>query len=139
MSKKQKFVIISIIEVEYMTMSICAKKRFWISQVLRDLNLVKYIENNLNRVDNKKELIHQSSFAKQLVSMQLKRNNQSFFTLFKNAHVHERSKHIDVVYYNIRDLFKRKLIRVDFVLNQDMIAIELTKSLSRKIFTRFIE
>ena len=107
--------------------------------MLRDLNLVKYIENDLNRVDIKKKLVHQSSFATQLVSMQLKRNNQSSLTLIKDAHVHERSKHIDVVYHNIRDLFKRKLIRVDFVLSQDMIADELTKSLSREIFKRFIE
>ena len=139
MSKKQKFVIISIIEVEYMTMSICAKKRLWISQVLRDLNLVKYIENDLNRVDIKKKLVHQSSFATQLVSMQLKRDNQSSLTLIKDAHVHERSKHIDVVYHNIRDLFKRKLIRVDFVLSQNMIADEFTKSLSKEIFKKFIE
>ena len=36
-------------------------------------------------------------------------------------------------------VFKRKLIRIDFVLNQNMIADELTKSLSREIFKRFIE
>ena len=139
MSRKQKFMIISIIKVEYMTMLSCANKKLWISQMLRDLNLVKYIENNLNRVDIKEKLIYQSSFATQLVSMQIKRNNQSSLTLIKDTYVYERSKHIDVVYHNIRDLFKRKLIRVNFVLNQDMIANEFTKSLSRELFKRFIE
>lgn len=55
------------------------------------------------------------------------------------ARVHERSKHIDVAYHNIRDLHKRNQIWVDFVPSQEMVANGLTKPLPGRIFEWFIE
>jgi len=134
MSWKQKFVVTLIIETEYMTLSICIKKNLWINQVLKNMNLTKYLSISHNHIDILEKITHQSvSFT------QLKRDNQASFMLIKNAHIHERSKHIDIAYHHIRNLHKKNQISVNFIFNQDMIADELIKSLSRQNFKRFIE
>ncbi len=134
MSQKQKFVVTLIIKTKYMTLSICVKKSLWISQVLKNMNLTKYLSINHSHVDIFEKITHQS------VSLtQLKENNQATFMLIKNAHIHEWSKHIDIAYHHIRDLHKKNQISVNFVSSQDMIADELIKSLFQQNFKRFIE
>jgi len=134
MSWKQKFVVTLIIETKYMTLSICIKKDLWISQVLKNMNLTKYLSISHSRVDILKKITHQS------VSLtQLKKDNQASFMLIKNVHIYERLKHIDIAYHYIWDLHKKNQISVNFVSSQDMIADELIKSLSQQNFKRFIE
>ncbi len=134
MSRKQKFVVTSIIEAKYMTLSTCVKKDLWISQVLKNMNLTKYLSISHSCVDILEKITHQS------VSLtQLKKDNQASLMLIKNAHIHERSKHIDITYHHIRNLHKKNQISVNFVSSQDMIADELIKSLPRQNFKRFIE
>ncbi len=134
MSWKQKFVVTSIIETKYMTLSICIKKNLWISQVLKNMNLTRYLSISYSHVDILEKITHQS------VSLtQLKEDNQATFMLIKNAHIHEWSKHIDIAYHHIRNLHKKNQISMNFIFNQDMIADELIKSLSQQNFKRFIE
>ncbi len=134
MSWKQKFVVTLIIKTEYMILSICIKKDLWISQVLKNMNLTKYLSISHNHVDILEKITHQS------VSLtQLKKDKQASLMLIKNAHIHERSKHIDIAYHHIRNLHKKNQISVNFVSSQDMIADELIKSLSWQNFKRFIE
>ncbi len=134
MSWKQKFIVTLIIETEYMTLSICIKKDLWISQVLKNMNLTKYLSISHSHVDILEKITHQ------FVSLtQLKRDNQASLMLIKNAHIHERLKHIDIAYHHIQDLHKKNQISVNFVSSQDMIADELIKSLSQQNFKRFIE
>ncbi len=45
-SQKQKSVIILITEAEYMAMSMCMKTEIWLEQMLRDINIDKYLEVN---------------------------------------------------------------------------------------------
>ena len=45
----------------------------------------------------------------------------------KDAHTHERSKHIDVAYHYVRLLWQRNRIAVDFVGTSDMIADRFAK------------
>jgi len=98
------------------------------------MNLTKYLSISHNCVNILKKITHQS------VSLtQFKKNNQASFMLIKNAHIHERLKHIDVTYHHIRNLHKKNQISVNFISNQDMIADELIKSLSQQNFKRFIE
>ncbi len=59
--------------------------------------------------------------------------------LIKNAHIHERLKHIDITYYHIWNLHKKNQISVNFISSQNMIADELIKSLSQQNFKRFIK
>ncbi len=134
MSWKQKFVVTSIIETEYMILSICVKKNLWINQVLKNMNLTKYLSISHNCVNILKKITHQS------VSLtQFKKDNQASFMLIKNAHIHERLKHIDIAYHHIQDLHKKNQISMNFVFNQNMIANELIKSLSQQNFKKFIE
>ncbi len=134
MSQKQKFVVTLIIKTEYMTLSICIKKSLWINQVLKNMNLTKYLNISHSHVDILEKITHQS------VSLtQLKKDNQATLMLIKNAHIHEWSKHIDIAYHHIRNLHKKNQISVNFVSSQDMIADELIKSLSWQNFKRFIE
>ncbi len=134
MSWKQKFVVTLIIKTEYMILLICIKKNLWINQVLKNMNLTKYLSISYSHVDILEKITHQ------FVSLtQLKRDNQASFMLIKNAHIHERSKHIDIAYHHIQDLHKKNQISMNFVSSQDMIADELIKSLSQQNFKRFIE
>ena len=58
---------------------------------------------------------------------QIKGDNQAALALVSNKYIHDRSKHIDVNYYNIRNLHKRNLITVSFVPSADIVADRLTK------------
>ncbi len=60
MSWKQKFVITLIIETEYMILLICIKKNLWINQVLKNMNLTKYLSINHSHVDILEKITHQS-------------------------------------------------------------------------------
>ena len=46
-SQKQKSVTTSITETEYMIMFMCAKTEVWLTQILRDIELNKYLDSNL--------------------------------------------------------------------------------------------
>ncbi len=125
MNWKQKFIVTLIIETEYMTLSICVKKSLWINQVLKNMNLTKYLSINYSHVDILEKITHQF-----ISLMQLKEDNQVTLMLIKNAHIHEWLKYIDITYHYIRNLHKKNQISVNFISNQDMIADELIKSLS---------
>ncbi len=57
-SQKQKFIIILITETEYMTMSMCAKTEIWLEQMLRDININKYLKVNLHCVSIQENEAH---------------------------------------------------------------------------------
>ena len=66
------------------------------------MNLTKYLSISHNHVDILEKITHQS------VSLtKLKKDNQASFMLIKNAHIHERLKHIDIAYHHIQDLHKK--------------------------------
>ena len=46
-SQKQKSVTTSITETEYMIMFMCTKTEVWLTQILRDIKLDKYLDSNL--------------------------------------------------------------------------------------------
>ena len=105
-------------EVEYVALSSCAKQGQWIAQILRDLNRSKYISKSSKLVE-------------------IRGDNQGAIVLTKNPHLHERSKHIDIYYYYIRDLAEKGRARVDFIPTNDMVADGMTKPLQRVKFERF--
>ena len=63
------------------------------------------------------------------VIMKLKDDNNDIIALIKNRQVNERSKHIDVAYYYIRDLQKHEKINVNYIFINEMIINDLIKSL----------
>ena len=133
MSRKQKSVATSTTEAEYMALSTCAKEGLWIAQLLKDMGYDKYLGNKLNQVTITEDIKHKAHSPVQLLG-----DNQAANLLVKDAHIHERSKHIDVAYHHIRDLHKRNLIQLDYIPSADMVADGLTKPLPGDKFKRFI-
>ena len=133
-SQKQKSVTTSTTEAEYMAMSMCAKTEVWLTQILRDMGLGKYLSSNSYCVS-----IHENETHRESSLLQLKGDNQAALTLIKDAHVHERSKHIDITYHHIWDLHQRNQIEVNFVPSRDMVADGLMKPLPRQNFRDFVK
>ena len=138
MSQKQASVAMFTTEAEYMALSTCAKECLWIVQLLRDMNLTKYLEDSLNRVDIKENSKHKADSPTQLIPACFKGDNQASLTLVKEPHIHERSKHIDVAYHHVQDLYVKNQIRVNFVSSHEMVADGLTKPLPKEAFKRFM-
>ena len=63
-------------------------------------------------------------------------DNQSSIALTKNAHLNERSKHIDIAYHHIRDLVRKARIEIAYIPTLKMVADSLTKPLPREAFQR---
>ena len=134
MNRKQKSIAFSIIEIEYIILSTCVKKKLWITQFFRNLNFIKYFEIELNQIT-----IIQNDKYEICSSMQFLKNNQIVNLLIKNVNIHERSKHIDVIYYNIKNLHQKNLIQLNYVSNANMIIDDLIKSLSKNKFKKFVK
>jgi hypothetical protein len=117
-SKKQRSVATSSCESEYIALSTCAKQGQWIAQIFRDLNLPKYIGKDPRLV-------------------QMLGDNQGAIALTENAHLNDRSKHVDICYHFIRDLAEKGHLRVDYIPTADMVADGMTKPLARVAFEKF--
>jgi hypothetical protein len=117
-SKKQRSVATSSCESEYIALATCAKQGQWIAQIFRDLNLSKYIGKNPRLV-------------------QMFGDNQGAIALTQNAHLNDRSKHVDICYHFIRDLTEKEHLKVDYIPTADMTADGMTKPLQRVKFEKF--
>ena len=73
--------------------------------MFRDLGFTIFIGDSLKQVNIIKDKAYKSALP-----TQIKGDNQAALALVGNKHIHDRSKHIDVNYYNIRDLYERNLI-----------------------------
>ena len=82
---------------------------------------------NVNAIDNSEAIL------------KLKENNNNVIALIKNRQVSERSKHINIVYYYIRDLQKLKKINISYISTNDMKIDDLTKPLTKQKFQRFLK
>ena len=97
------------------------------------MKLKRYLRNNLNVVNITKNLKHETKS-----STQLKNDNQVVNNLVKNLHIIERFKHIDIAYHHIRNLIKKNVIQLNYILSSQMMTNEMTKSLSKKRFKIFV-
>ena len=70
---------------------------------------------------------------------QLFGDNQAANLLVKDAYISERSKHIDIAYYYVRDLYNKNLIQLDYIPTEDMVADGLTKPLLGDKFKSFVK
>jgi hypothetical protein len=88
LSRKQKSVSTSTTEAEYIAASTCVKQGVWLAQLLRDIRYAQYLG--------------ESPWITNLLG-----DNQSSLALIRNPQIHERSKHINICYHNIRDRERR--------------------------------
>ena len=79
----------STTEAEYMALSTCTKECLWILQLLRDMNLTKYLGDPFNRVNIKENSKHKADSPTQLIPACFKGDNQASLTLVKEPHIHE--------------------------------------------------
>ena len=98
-------------------MSACAKQGVWLTQLLRDVGYAQYLG--------------ESPWTVNLLG-----DNQSSLALIRNPQIHERSKHIDICYHNIRDRERRGQIKIGYVNISNMMADRLIKPLAGLVFKK---
>jgi histone deacetylase 1/2 len=109
-SKLQYTVALSSCEAEYMALTETVKEVLWLLQHLKELGV--------------KTNCPVSLFA----------DNQAAIALAKNPVHHQRSKHIDIRHYFLRDVIKDKVIVLDYVHTDRNLADIMTKPVSYRIF-----
>jgi len=109
---KQKVVVMSTCEAEYVAAAMAAFQAVWLRRLLGELTGVE---------------------AHPLALMV---DNQPAITLVKNLVLHDRSKHIDVKFHFLRDCIDVGQIIIEFIKTGWQLADVLTKPLGR---LRFME
>ena len=97
------------------------------------MNYTKYFDTKLNQIIIIENIKHEIQS-----SMRILNDNQIINFLIKNIYIHERSKHIDIIYHFIKNLHQKNLIKLNYVFNENMIIDDLTKSLSNDKFKQFV-
>lgn len=111
LSRKQRSVSTSTTEAEYMALSTAGKQAKWLNQLVTELGR--------NQKRNYVEVCTDSGSALDLV---------------KAARLNDRSKHIDIAFHHIRDLTRRRVIKVTHIPGSEMPADMLTKGLPTERF-----
>ena len=110
-SRKQDIVTQSSTEAEYVAAAECCKQLLYLKSLIEEVTC-KTIKINLN-IDN-----------------------QSSIKLIKNGIINRRSKHIDVKYHFIHDLYEDKIINIKYCQTEKQIADILTKALGNVNFKK---
>lgn len=106
-AKKQNVVALSSTEAEYIALSSAAKEAIYIKNLLAELG---FNEDG---------------------PLRLYGDNLSAQCLVKNATYHARSKHIDLKYHHVRDVYSKGVIDIGYVPTEDMISDIFTKNLCK--------
>lgn len=114
-SKKQATVALSSTEAEYMSLSSTSKEATYLRKLLSEMQL---------------------NFPKSIV---INADNISAINLVKNPVYHERSKHIDVKYHYIRDVFRKGEIELQYCCSSDNVADIFTKNLPKPSHEKFVK
>jgi hypothetical protein len=108
-SSKQRLVTTSTTEAEYVGLTFCAKEAAWLVRLLHQLNYV----------------------GDDAAPLQLYGDNQPSIDLVASEGHHERTKHVDIYYYYIKDAVKDGKIKLTHVPTAEMAADGLTKPLDK--------
>ena len=113
-SKKQKIVTLSTTEAEFVAACEATKEIIWARRLMSELTKIN------------------AQVPK------LKIDNQSAIRLIKNPDVHQRSKHIDIKFYFIREKYQNNEMKLEYVSSDDQEADIFTKfkSLGKQKFQR---
>ena len=87
-----------------------------------------FISDSLKQVNIIKDKAYKSASP-----TQIKGDNQAALALVGNKHIHDRSKHIDVNYHNIRDLHERNLITDKHKAFKQQLGIKTSGSLAGRL------
>lgn len=109
-SKRQQCIALSTTESEYVSAASAAKDIVWLKRLLTECD----------RVDE---------------SYTLYMDNMSAMKLVKNPEFHKRTKHIDVKYHFLRDLYSKGEMRIMYINTDEQTADIFTKPLAKSRFT----
>lgn len=114
-SKKQQLVALSSTEAELISLSNCVCDVLWLIRLLADLGM---------------------SFNKPVV---INEDNEGVLKLVKDPRNNgQRTKHIDVKYFFVRDIISKNIINVKYCESRKQLADVFTKSLSKVRFNEFL-
>lgn len=111
-ARKEKSVALSTTESEFMAASDTAKEVVWLERLLKDLVSV--------------------SVSKPALLV----DNQSAIKLIKNPEQHQRSKHIDVRFHFVRELYEKNVFNIEYVNTEFQIADICTKPLAKERYEK---
>eukprot|EP00253_Pinus_taeda_P032259 PITA_32259 len=114
-SRKHKFVALSSAEAEYMAASTISCKAIWLRKLLVNL------------------------FRRKMEATKIMCDNQSCIKLSENLVFHDRSKHIDIQCYFVRDCVQQGAVQLSYTPTREQGADILTKALGRTKFDYFKE
>jgi len=112
-TKKQQTIALSTAEAEFMAATEVVKEVKWLTQILQELNY-KVQKPILVFIDN-----------------------QSAIKIGENDVEHDRTKHIDIKYYFIRDSVYENEIKLVYVPTDEQIADIFTKAVTPKVHNKF--
>lgn len=113
-SRNQKCVALSSCEAEFLALSEAVREALWLWELFTEID-VGFIAPITIRVDN-----------------------QSAIRLAENAVLHQRSKHVEIRYFRIREEVEKKKIKLIYIPTDENIADLLTKSPSFSQFSKLI-
>ena len=112
-SRKQSSVALSTAEAEYIAACSASCEAIWLRKLLSGL------------------------FNLELDTTVILCDNQSCIKMTENPVFHDRSKHIEIRYFYIRDMMQKGAIKLQYVSTDEQVADILTKPLSRVKFEHF--
>lgn len=112
-SKKQSCIALSSTEAEYIAMCNATKEAVYLLRLLEEIG------------------------ANEKYPVMIYNDNQSAQQLIRNQVYHSRSKHIDLRYHYVRDMFNQGLVQFAYQQTDEMCADILTKSLSKVKHCKF--
>ena len=65
-------------------------------------------------------------------------DNQASIKLAENPQSHDRTKHIDIKHFYIREIIKQYPIKVEYISTKDQLADILTKATTTQVFKNLI-
>jgi hypothetical protein len=115
LSRSQKTAALSSCEAEFLALSDALKEVLWLRQALLELD-VKFTS-----------------------PIEIKIDNQAAINLSKNAVNHQRTKHIDIRYFRIREEVEEGRVSVAYVPTNENISDLLTKAVTAQQFFSLLE
>uniref|UniRef100_A0A0A1WIR6 Retrovirus-related Pol polyprotein from transposon TNT 1-94 n=1 Tax=Zeugodacus cucurbitae TaxID=28588 RepID=A0A0A1WIR6_ZEUCU len=112
-SKKQSVVALSSTEAEYIALSTAAKEAAYIRKLLTEMG---FLVNGPTVINS---------------------DNQGAMHLVKHPVYHSRSKHIDLKYHHVRDMYKNNEINLNYICTEEMFSDIFTKNLQKTRHCKF--
>ena len=117
-SSKQKSILTSTMEAEYVALARGAKEAIWVRMILKELDLFVYLVSD---------------------SIEMYCDNRAAIDYSKNRMENNKTKHIDIAYHIVREMVEENEIKVLYVATNENPADVITKGLKRLAHKRGTE